>query len=51
MISLLKKNNWRNKVDFINKTDLKPAGEIEFSRCATHGALYVAIELKNLQAH
>ena len=51
MISFFRKKFKRtNKVAFINETDLKPEGKIAFSRCAAHGVLYVAIELKNFQA-
>ena len=51
MISFLRKKfNRTNRVVFINDTDLKPEGKIAFSRCAAHGVLYGAIELKNVQA-
>ena len=51
MISFLRKKfNPTNSVVFINNTDLKPEGEIAFSRCAAHAVLYVAFELKNFQA-
>ena len=51
MMSFLRKKFKRTKkVIFINETDLKPEGKIAFSRCAAHGILYVAIELKNFQA-
>ena len=47
---LRKKFNRTNRVVFINDTDLKQEGEIAFSRCAAHGVLYAATELKNFQA-
>ena len=51
MISFFRKKfNRTNKIVFINETDLKPEGKIEFSRCAAHGVLYVAIEIKTFQA-
>ena len=51
MISFLRKKfNRTNRVIFINDADLKPEGEIGFNKCAAHGALYLAIELKNFQA-
>ena len=50
MISFLRKKfNRTDSVIFINDTDLKPEGEIGFNKCAAHGVLYVAIELKNFQ--
>ena len=48
MISFLRKKfNQTIRVLFINDTDLTPEVEIAFRRCAAHGVLYVAIELKN----
>ena len=45
MISFLRKIINRNKVVFINETDLKPKGKIVFGRCPAHGVLYVFIDI------
>ena len=40
MISFLRKIINRNKVVFINETDLKPEGKIVFGRCPGHACIY-----------
>ena len=51
MISFLRKIINRNKVVFINETDLKPKGKIVFGRCPAHGVLYVLIDIDNFENH